>query len=115
MSWFRARRSWLAAVALAAALATGLAMPAGVHAVLPDEVLDDLRARVDTIGQRLGFQGSVVLLADPDMGPADCRVDWADGGAERIARNVWDDIDAAVKRMFDQGSAAPSPAVGDPT
>ena len=78
-----------------------------------DSVLDDLRARIDTIGQRLGFQGSVVLLADPDMGPADCRIDWADGGAERLARTVWADIDAAVDRIFKDGQAAdpasPSP------
>ncbi len=81
-----------------------------------DSVLDDLRARIDAIGQRLGFQGSVVLLSDPDMGPADCRVDWADGGAERIARNVWDDIDAAVKRAFDDGAPAMPPTPpGDPT
>ena len=40
MSRLRAR-SWLAALALAVALATGLTMPAGVYAVLPDEVLDD--------------------------------------------------------------------------
>ena len=80
-----------------------------------DEVLDDLRARVDTIGQRLGFQGSIVLLADPDMGPADCRVDWADGGAERMVRKVWDDIDAAVKRVFDDSTPEPAAPAGNPT
>ena len=80
-----------------------------------DGVLDDLRARVDTISQRLGFQGSIVLLADPDMGPADCRVDWADGGAERVARKVWDDIDAAVKRVFDDGAQAPAAPAENPT
>ena len=80
-----------------------------------DGVLDDLRARVDTISQRLGFQGSIVLLADPDMGPADCRIDWADGGAEHMVRHVWDDIDAAVKRVFDDRVAEPSAPAGNPT
>ena len=80
-----------------------------------DGVLDDLRARIDAIRERLGFQGSIVLLADPDMGPADCRVDWADGGAERIARKVWDDIDDAVKRVFDDGAQAPAGPAEDPT
>ena len=64
-----------------------------------DEMLDMLRARVEPITERLGFAGSVVLLAEPGMGPADCRIEWADGGAERLSSRVWQEIEAAAVRL----------------
>ena len=64
-----------------------------------DEMLDMLRARVEPITERLGFAGSVVLLAEPGMGPADCRIEWADGGAERLSSRVWQEVEAAAARL----------------
>ena len=64
-----------------------------------DEMLDMMRARIDPVTERLGFGGSIVLLAEPGMGPADCRIEWADGGAERLSSKVWQEIDAAVTRL----------------
>lgn len=66
-----------------------------------DAMLDPMRARVDPVVESLGFTGSIVLLAEPGLEPADCRVEWADGGAERMARQVWQDVDAAVARFLD--------------
>jgi flagellar assembly protein FliH len=30
-----------------------------------------------------GFDGRLVVLAEPDIAPGDCRVEWADGGIKR--------------------------------
>lgn len=66
-----------------------------------DDMLDLMRARLDPIAQSLGFPGSIVLLAEPSFGPADCRVEWADGGAERLAGQAWHEIDEAVARFLE--------------
>lgn len=42
-----------------------------------------LADQVAALTQRLGFPGKVVVLADPGIADTDCRVEWADGGAER--------------------------------
>lgn len=66
-----------------------------------DDMLDLVRARIEPLGESLGFPGSIVLLAEPSFGPADCRVEWADGGAERLAAQVWQDIETAVGRFLE--------------
>lgn len=65
-----------------------------------DSLLDALRADLDAMTQSAGFEGKLVLLAEPDIAPGDCRIEWADGGVERVAARVWSDIEAAVIRAL---------------
>ncbi|MEQ8964449.1 MAG: FliH/SctL family protein [Azospirillaceae bacterium] len=65
---------------------------------VPDALLDPVRDRLDRLTAGLGFSGAVVLLAEDSLGPTDCRVEWADGGAERVTQRVVDRIDAALAR-----------------
>lgn len=67
---------------------------------LNDQMLDGLRGRLDAVAQQAGFEGRLVLLADEEIAPGDCRIEWADGGVERLAKRVWDDIEAAVGRAL---------------
>ncbi len=71
-----------------------------------DGLLDIMRARLQGMVESIGFAGSVVLLAEPSMGPADCRVEWADGGAERLSDRLWQEIDQAVARVLDYPTLA---------
>ena len=71
-----------------------------------DEMLDMVRARLDPMVADTGFEGAIVCMADAAMGPSDCRVDWADGGAERLSARLWDDIEQTVARYFDYPGAA---------
>jgi flagellar assembly protein FliH len=86
-----------------------------------DGLIEAVRTRLQPIADELGFAGALVLLVDPALGPADCRVEWADGGAERIADGLWRDIDAAVARFFDYpgidgpAEAAAAPPAADET
>ena len=73
-----------------------------------DEHLDMVRARLDPMVQESGYEGSVVLLAEPGLGPADCRVDWADGGAERLSDRLWQDVDTAIARFLEYPQTAPT-------
>lgn len=40
----------------------------------------DTKASVEAIAQRYGFEGRLVILAEPDIANGDCRIEWADGG-----------------------------------
>ncbi|MCB9958582.1 MAG: hypothetical protein H6843_08280 [Rhodospirillaceae bacterium] len=78
-----------------------------------DEMLDIVRARLDTLVAESGFEGAIVCMADPAMGPSDCRVDWADGGAERLSARLWEEVEATIGRFFDYPGAVPE-VIGGP-
>jgi len=46
-------------------------------------LLDPLKSKIDQVASDIGFTGNVILISDDHLGPSDCRVEWADGGAER--------------------------------
>ncbi|MFO0997598.1 MAG: FliH/SctL family protein [Alphaproteobacteria bacterium] len=78
----------------------------------PESLLDHLQSRMAEIAASAGFPGGIALLADQRLGPADCRVEWADGGADRDTARLWADIDAALARALTRPieSAHPSAA-----
>jgi flagellar assembly protein FliH len=41
------------------------------------------REKLDEIARGRGFEGRLVVLADPEIAPGDCRIEWADGGINR--------------------------------
>ena len=63
-----------------------------------DDLLDNLSGRIDAMARQAGFHGKVVLLADSGLGASDCRIEWADGGAERDMTRFWAEIDETAKR-----------------
>lgn len=69
-----------------------------------ESVLDPLQERVARVKADAGYTGEVVLLSDQAMSPSDCRVEWANGGAERAGEAIWKDIEANVSRWLAQGS-----------
>ena len=72
------------------------------HVPLPDlnsadaPAIDDIgynedenaaRERIERMARQSGFEGSLVILAEPEIEFGDCRIEWADGGVvlERAA------------------------------
>ncbi len=85
---------------------------------LPDALLDPMRERLDGLTQSHGFEGKVVLLADPELGPSDVRVEFADGGMERCARQLWSEIESRILEAGAHGETpadAPTPPPSPPT
>ena len=41
------------------------------------------RERLEATARLRGFEGRLVVLAEPDLAPGDCRIEWADGGMVR--------------------------------
>ncbi len=67
---------------------------------VPDKLLEKLRERIDALASAHGFAGKVVLLGDDAMGPDDCAVLWADGGAEKNGARLWDEVNEAIDRRL---------------
>ena len=55
----------------------------------PDQRLlyEDARERIEKLAKQSGFEGRLVILAEPSIATGDCKIEWADGGVvlERAA------------------------------
>jgi flagellar assembly protein FliH len=74
-----------------------------------DALHETARATLDEIVRRLSPDTKLVLLAEPDIAPGDCRIEWADGGIERDTAATAAAIDEAVARYINarrNGAAA---------
>ncbi len=60
---------------------------------------DAVSDKIKEISERKAYTGKVIVLAEPELGPADCRVEWADGGIERDLKTLWQEIDKIMERV----------------
>lgn len=81
-----------------------------------------VRERLEPLALDHGFEGRVVVQAAPRLAAGDCRIEWADGGAERNQARLMADIEARVAQALappehpSPGRAAPgtdAPALGE--
>lgn len=66
--------------------------------------LDAFKSRLEPIAGATGYEGKLVLLADDDLAPSDCKVLWAEGGASRTADDISRTITAAVQNYLGAGA-----------
>jgi flagellar assembly protein FliH len=52
-----------------------------------DSLYEPARERIERLAKQSGFEGRLVILAEPEIVTGDCRIEWADGGVvlERAA------------------------------
>jgi len=52
-----------------------------------DGLYEATRERIERLAKQSGFEGRLVILAEPEIETGDCRIEWADGGVvlERAA------------------------------
>lgn len=55
--------------------------------------LEALGDRLQAIMRTAGFEGQVLLRNENTLGDGDCRIEWANGGAERLTQQLWTQID----------------------
>jgi flagellar assembly protein FliH len=48
-----------------------------------DALYEEASATLTALAREKGFEGRLVVLADPSIAPGDCRIEWADGGVVR--------------------------------
>jgi flagellar assembly protein FliH len=72
-----------------------------------DQLYDAARERIETMAKQSGFQGRLVILAEPEIATGDCRIEWADGGVvlERAA------IEAKINELVGRYMASRNQAV----
>ena len=65
-------------------------------------LVERVREHLESVAERHGFEGRVVVQSDARLVPGDCRVEWTDGGAERDQARLIADIEAVVERALEQ-------------
>jgi flagellar assembly protein FliH len=60
------------------------------------------KASVEQIARRYGFEGRLVILAEPEIAHGDCRIEWADGGVV-LDRGA---TEAKISELVDQYMAS---------
>lgn len=63
-----------------------------------DELYAAIREKLEAIARARGFEGRLVVLAEADVAPGDCRIEWADGGINRDSAAADAAIGEAVAR-----------------
>ncbi|HEX2761954.1 MAG TPA: hypothetical protein VHM27_15630 [Rhizomicrobium sp.] len=64
------------------------------------EVIAALAGKVEAIAHEEGYDGRVILAADPATSNADCRIEWRGGGSERSEAAIEAALDALIARRF---------------
>ena len=73
---------------------------------------DAARLRIEHMARQSGFEGRLVILAEPEIEFGDCRIEWADGGVVLERAAIEAKIDELVGRyMASRDSAADSAAM----
>lgn len=62
-----------------------------------DQLYDAAREQVERVAKQCGFTGQLVILAEPDIGTGDCRIEWADGGIVLERTTIDAKIDELVR------------------
>jgi flagellar assembly protein FliH len=68
------------------------------------EVIAVLESRVTAIAHEEGYEGRVMIAADPAINGADCRIEWCGGGSERSEAAIEAALDALIERRFSNSS-----------
>jgi flagellar assembly protein FliH len=76
-----------------------------------DQLYDAARERIEALAKQSGFQGRLVILAEPEIATGDCKIEWADGGVVLERTAIEAKINELVGRYMasrnQAGNAAP--------
>jgi flagellar assembly protein FliH len=71
------------------------------------------REGIERLAKQSGFEGRLVILAEPEIATGDCRIEWADGGVVLERAAIEAKIDELVGRyMSSRNEAAPAATRG---
>lgn len=71
-----------------------------IAVIVPAAHLETLKERVDALTAGKGYAGKIILIADDALAPTDCRVEWADGGAERLYERLFSQIESEFTKAI---------------
>jgi len=65
-----------------------------------DQLYEVARERIERLAKQSGFEGRLVILAEPEIATGDCRIEWADGGVVLERAAIQGKIDELVERYI---------------
>ena len=79
---------------------------------VPEELACELERNLTDLAERIGFDGALVVVGDALLGPANCRIKWSEGNAERLLENTRRKI-AALTASVPQNDGGTLEATGE--
>ena len=77
-----------------------------------DSLHEVARARLDEIARARGFEGRLMVVAEPEIAVGDCKIEWADGGIVRDTARTESAIATAIGRYLGTRPSAVMPELG---
>ncbi|MBL6945281.1 MAG: hypothetical protein ISR47_01440 [Rhodospirillales bacterium] len=74
--------------------------------IVNDTLRDAVNERLANLPETRTFAGTVEVVGDPNVATGDCRIEWADGGAERNAAEMLADIERIIAQNVDEISTS---------
>jgi flagellar assembly protein FliH len=65
-----------------------------------DALYESAREKIERLAKQSGFEGRLVILAEPEIATGDCRIEWADGGVVLERGAIAAKIDELVGRYI---------------
>src|SRR6266404_2781893 len=76
-----------------------------------DSLYEAARERIEHMAKQSGFDGRLVILAEPEIETGDCRIEWADGGVVLERTAIEAKIDELVGRYMASRNEAETTAM----
>ena len=77
-----------------------------------DALLETASTQLTDIARTRGFEGRLVVLAEPELAVGDCKIEWADGGVIRDQAKTDLTIGNAIGRYLEARQTAAVPELG---
>ena len=78
-----------------------------------DSLYDAARAQIEQLAKRNGFEGKLVILAEPDIASGDCKIEWSDCGVTLDRATIDAKINELVGRYLASRNQAGLPGHED--
>ncbi|MBN8966972.1 MAG: flagellar assembly protein FliH [Rhizobiales bacterium] len=78
-----------------------------------ENLYEAAKERIEALARRSGFEGRLVILAEPDIATGDCKIEWADGGCTFEHEAVDAKINELVGRYIASRDQADASAMGN--
>ena len=77
-----------------------------------DALYESAREKIERLAKQSGFEGRLVILAEPEIATGDCRIEWADGGVVLERGAILTKIDELVGRYIAASGHGAAAAAG---
>lgn len=74
---------------------------------IPEALADEVASRLTPAAAASGLGENLKIVPDSTLGPADCRMEWGNGGAERNGNQLLSEIELTIERFIEHNEIPP--------